>query len=246
MLFQYQMPIGFRRELAAVRHAQLRLAREKAILEDSELDVSHGLATPCETSKPTSSFRRPTPTAGPPPSGSRGPRSTLSRRPRRRSTTCSKLSAAGPSPKAPSGRPSSNTTSRSPTCTPARARSWTTTASPLHEGPWPQKAYWDALATALASVTPACTSITAGRGRKSSAAGRSAGRDRRRPDGGRSRRGHDRRAAVARADAGSAACRRQCDGQSRSRSQPVVPTGTSRQPAQPARQTALSRALSRR
>lgn len=43
-LFQYQMPIGFRRELAAVRHAQLRLAREKATLEDMELDVSHGLA----------------------------------------------------------------------------------------------------------------------------------------------------------------------------------------------------------
>jgi outer membrane protein TolC len=44
VLFQYQMSIGFRRELAGVRHAQLRLAREKAILEDAELDVSHGLA----------------------------------------------------------------------------------------------------------------------------------------------------------------------------------------------------------
>jgi outer membrane protein TolC len=44
LLFQYQMPIGFRRELAGVRHAQLRLAREKATLEDMELDVSHGLA----------------------------------------------------------------------------------------------------------------------------------------------------------------------------------------------------------
>ncbi|HZN35288.1 MAG TPA: TolC family protein [Pirellulaceae bacterium] len=43
-LFQYDMPIGFRRELAGVRHAQLRLAREKAFLEDIELDVSHGLA----------------------------------------------------------------------------------------------------------------------------------------------------------------------------------------------------------
>jgi outer membrane protein TolC len=44
LLFQYQMPIGFRRELAAVRHAQLRLAREKAVLEDTELDISHGLS----------------------------------------------------------------------------------------------------------------------------------------------------------------------------------------------------------
>lgn len=43
-LMQYQMPIGFRRELAGVRHGQLRLARAKAFLEDMELDVSHGLA----------------------------------------------------------------------------------------------------------------------------------------------------------------------------------------------------------
>src|SRR5205823_13453281 len=44
LLFQFQMPIGFRQALAGVRHAQLRLAREKAFLEDTELDVSHGLA----------------------------------------------------------------------------------------------------------------------------------------------------------------------------------------------------------
>ncbi len=43
LLFQYDMPIGFRRELAAVRHAQLRLARDKVVLEDLELDVAHGL-----------------------------------------------------------------------------------------------------------------------------------------------------------------------------------------------------------
>ncbi len=40
---QFAMPIGFRRELAAVKHFQLRLAREKALLEDMELDVTHGL-----------------------------------------------------------------------------------------------------------------------------------------------------------------------------------------------------------
>ncbi len=44
VFFNYSMPIGFRRELAGVRHAQLRLAREKALLEDMELDVSTGLA----------------------------------------------------------------------------------------------------------------------------------------------------------------------------------------------------------
>jgi outer membrane protein TolC len=43
LLFQYQMPIGFRRELAGVRHAQLLLARDKALLEEYELDISHGL-----------------------------------------------------------------------------------------------------------------------------------------------------------------------------------------------------------
>ncbi len=36
--------VGFRKELAGVRHAQLRLARERALLEDMELDVSTGLA----------------------------------------------------------------------------------------------------------------------------------------------------------------------------------------------------------
>ncbi|MCU0880360.1 MAG: TolC family protein [Pirellulaceae bacterium] len=43
LLFSYQMPIGFRRELAGVRHAQLLIARDKALLEEMELDISHGL-----------------------------------------------------------------------------------------------------------------------------------------------------------------------------------------------------------
>jgi outer membrane protein TolC len=38
------MSVGFRKELAGVRHAQLRLAREKAFLEDMELDIATGLA----------------------------------------------------------------------------------------------------------------------------------------------------------------------------------------------------------
>lgn len=41
---QFQMPIGFRRELASVRHQQLLLARERAILEDQELEVTHLLS----------------------------------------------------------------------------------------------------------------------------------------------------------------------------------------------------------
>ncbi len=41
---EYRMPIGFRRELANVRNAQLKLAREVARLEDSELDVTRELS----------------------------------------------------------------------------------------------------------------------------------------------------------------------------------------------------------
>lgn len=39
--FELQVPIGFRRALSGVRHAQLRLARERAILKEKELEVSH-------------------------------------------------------------------------------------------------------------------------------------------------------------------------------------------------------------
>jgi outer membrane protein TolC len=41
---QFSMPIGFRQPLAAVRNAQLTLARERAILQDEELEVSHQLS----------------------------------------------------------------------------------------------------------------------------------------------------------------------------------------------------------
>ncbi len=41
---QATMPIGFRKELATVRNYQLNLARERARLQDEELEVSHQLA----------------------------------------------------------------------------------------------------------------------------------------------------------------------------------------------------------
>jgi outer membrane protein TolC len=40
---QFQMPLGFRRELSTVRHYQLQLARERARLQDEELEASHAL-----------------------------------------------------------------------------------------------------------------------------------------------------------------------------------------------------------
>jgi len=40
---QFQMPLGFRRELSTVRNFQLNLARERARLQDEELEASHAL-----------------------------------------------------------------------------------------------------------------------------------------------------------------------------------------------------------
>ena len=39
------MPIGFRKEMAGVRYAQLNLARERTVLREEELEVSHQLAS---------------------------------------------------------------------------------------------------------------------------------------------------------------------------------------------------------
>lgn len=40
---QLSMPIGFRRQLSTIRHHQLSLARDRALLQDLELEVSHQL-----------------------------------------------------------------------------------------------------------------------------------------------------------------------------------------------------------
>jgi outer membrane protein TolC len=42
--FQFSMPLGMRRGMAAVRHHQLLLARERAVMQDMELTISHQLA----------------------------------------------------------------------------------------------------------------------------------------------------------------------------------------------------------
>lgn len=44
MGLQASIPIGFRQALAGVRNAELRLARERAVLQDQELEVSHQMA----------------------------------------------------------------------------------------------------------------------------------------------------------------------------------------------------------
>jgi hypothetical protein len=42
--FQFAMPIGFRREMSGVRNAQLQLAKDRAILQEKELEASHLLS----------------------------------------------------------------------------------------------------------------------------------------------------------------------------------------------------------
>lgn len=43
--FQYNMPVGFRREYAAVRNSQFMVARERAILEEQERQAIHDLSS---------------------------------------------------------------------------------------------------------------------------------------------------------------------------------------------------------
>ncbi|HPM79568.1 MAG TPA: TolC family protein [Candidatus Anammoximicrobium sp.] len=45
IFFTFAFPVGFRREMAGVRNVQLKLAREKAQLEDMELNTIHLLST---------------------------------------------------------------------------------------------------------------------------------------------------------------------------------------------------------
>jgi hypothetical protein len=40
---EFKMPLGFRKEMANVRNAELRLARERAVLQEQELELSHQL-----------------------------------------------------------------------------------------------------------------------------------------------------------------------------------------------------------
>ncbi|MES1213004.1 MAG: TolC family protein, partial [Singulisphaera sp.] len=49
MGFQANIPIGFRAALSGVRNAQLQLARERAILQEEELEMIHGLSSGVRT-----------------------------------------------------------------------------------------------------------------------------------------------------------------------------------------------------
>ena len=49
VFFSFGMPVGYRRELAAVRNSQLQVARSKAVLEDMELNTTHLLGSALRT-----------------------------------------------------------------------------------------------------------------------------------------------------------------------------------------------------
>jgi outer membrane protein TolC len=49
MGFQANVPIGFRAALSGVRNAQLQLARERAVLQEEELEMVHGLSSAIRT-----------------------------------------------------------------------------------------------------------------------------------------------------------------------------------------------------
>lgn len=42
--FEFSLPFGFRREMAGVRNAQIKLARDRAVLQEQELELCHSLS----------------------------------------------------------------------------------------------------------------------------------------------------------------------------------------------------------
>ncbi len=164
--------IGARKELAGIRNGELGLAREKARLEDMELNVSHLLTTAIQNldfnyRNAQTHFNRWVAAEKEVEAltalvkGGKGTVDLVLDGQRRRAS-------ARPT----STGPSWNTTKPSPRCTSAKALCWNTTTSP-----WPRArgrrrptgTRWDT----HASATPVTISTTAGLGRASSAKDRS-------------------------------------------------------------------------
>ena len=157
---KFSMPIGFRQPLAAVRNAQLKLARERSVLQDMELEVSHQMAdairdVDTDYMLAQTNFNR----------RSRPQRASRSRAGSRtmpapsRSTCCWKPSATGPMPKPPTTAPSPITTKPSCSFTSARVRCWSTMAFAWRKVPGRPRRISTPPA-ALGHAMPACTSTT--------------------------------------------------------------------------------------
>ena len=163
------MPIGFRRELANVRNAQLKLAREVARLEDMELDVTRELS---DAMRALATNQRIMHSAF-----SRWKDTTIEEdhflELRDAGVETLDIGAGIPASAGP-GRvaftpPSANTTRSSPSSIAAKVRFFPTTESVLPKARGLAKPTWMPVNTPVGEEQVA-RSITAGRGHKSSAA----------------------------------------------------------------------------
>ena len=133
--FQLNMPLGFRREMAGVRNAQLPLTKERVKLQEGELELSHQLAfaiRDLETNyvlSQTNFNRRIAAQREVEAVTAAYETDTVTDRPR-----SWRPSRAWPRPKATTTARWSTTTSRSPRSTSARARCWSTMASTWPRG----------------------------------------------------------------------------------------------------------------
>ena len=143
------MPIGFRRELAGVRHAQLRLARDKALLEDMELDVSHGLAKAVrnlDTNFQLAQTNANRWAAAQKEVEAHG--SPVSRRPSRRSNDVLEAQRRRALAQAAFWQAVTEYNKAIADLHTRKGSIMEYDGIGFEEGPWPQKAYWDALARA--------------------------------------------------------------------------------------------------
>ena len=173
--FQLNMPLGFRREMAGVRNAQLALTKERAKLQEGELELSHQLAfaiRDLETNYVLSqtNFNRRI-------AAQREVEAVTAAYETDTVTIDRVLEAqqAWPRPKATTTARWPTTTSRSPRSTSARVRCWSTMAST-----WP-KDRGRARRTSTPAAAPGPVlrrpiSTTASPSRESSAAARSSSR----------------------------------------------------------------------
>ena len=142
--FQATIPLGFRKELAEVRNEQLRLARERAVLQEEELEVSHQVAyamRDMESDLVDCPDRLQSLLGGPARSGSHSPPTRRARS----SSTCSwKPSGVWPTPESDYYRVLVNYNLAIAQVHYRKGSLLEYNGVYLAEGPWPGKAYFDA------------------------------------------------------------------------------------------------------
>ncbi len=167
---EFRMPFGFRREMAGVRFAQLNLVRERRILQEQELELSHQLADAFRDLSQNYMLSRKATIAGLP----RGAKWKPSRRPTRweppRWIRCSTPSAVRPRPRTSTIAIWFSTICRSRWFISARDRCWSTMAFTWLKAPGRPR-LTSMLGAVLATGKPRTTSTTALRSHAFSAKG---------------------------------------------------------------------------